>query len=158
MGFNGLKKRLYLYLIAAEAAPMGLFAIPYDIQAIRTEEHMAGEKVTRILRAKSSFNPEEIAAMSDAEGWDWIYANAKPVKEKLTQVCFTGFSTGEKLELTELAEKANLEVVKRVTKNLAFLCVGENAGPAKLKQANEQGAHVLTKSQFFHLLETGEIL
>ena len=78
---------------------MGLFAIPYDIQAIRTEEHMAGEKVTRILRAKSSFNPEEIAAMSDAEGWDWIYANAKPVKEKLTQVCFTGFSTGEKLEL-----------------------------------------------------------
>ena len=99
MGFNGLKKRLYLYLIAAEAAPMGLFAIPYDIQAIRTEEHMAGEKVTRILRAKSSFNPEEIAAMSDAEGWDWIYANAKPVKEKLTQVCFTGFSTGEKLEL-----------------------------------------------------------
>ena len=48
VGFNGLKKRLYLYLIATEAAPTGIFAIPYANQATRTEEHMAGVKVTRI--------------------------------------------------------------------------------------------------------------
>jgi hypothetical protein len=158
VGFNGLKQHLYPNLKATESVFADLFAIPYDNQATRTEEQMAGEKVTRILRAKSSFTPDEIAAMSDATGWDWIYANAKPVKEKLTQVCFTGFSTAEKSELTLLAEKANLVVVTRVTKNFAFLCAGENAGPAKLKQAKDQGAYVLTKSQFVHLLESGEIL
>jgi len=119
---------------------------------------MASEKVTRILKARSPFSEEEIAAMSDAQGWDWIYVNAKPRKEKLTQVCFTGFSTVDKPELSALAEAANLEVVSSVTKNLAFLCAGENAGPSKLAKARDQGAHILTKQQFIHLLETGEIL
>ena len=65
--------------------------------------------------------------MPDAEIRDWIYANAKPVKEKLTQVCFTGFSTGKKSELTELAEKANLEAVKRVTNQVARRFMGYHA-------------------------------
>lgn len=118
---------------------------------------MAGEKVTRILRAKSPFTPEQIENLSDAQGWEWIYANAKPRKEKQTQVCFTGFSATEKSALTELAQAANLEVVSSVTKGLAFLCAGENAGPAKLKKAIEQGNHVMSKEQFLHLLDTGEI-
>lgn len=118
---------------------------------------MASEKVTRILKAKSPFSVDEIAAMSDAQGWDWIYANAKPRKEKLTQVCFTGFSAADKAELTSLAHAANLEVVGSVTKNLAFLCAGENAGPAKLEKARDQDNHILSKAQFLHLLETGEV-
>ena len=118
---------------------------------------MATEKVTRILKAKSSLSVSEIEAISDAEGWDWIYANAKPRKEKLTQVCFTGFSGTEKIELAGLAESARLEVVGSVTRNLAFLCAGENAGPSKLEKAREQGVHVLSRMQFEHLLETGEI-
>ncbi|WP_439114667.1 BRCT domain-containing protein [Hydrogenophaga sp.] len=118
---------------------------------------MANEKVTRILKAKSPFSADQIAAMTDAVGWDWIYANAKPKKEKLTQVCFTGFAASEKAELSALAQAASLEIVGSVTKNLAFLCVGENAGPAKLEKAREQGNHILTKEQFLHLLETGEL-
>lgn len=118
---------------------------------------MAGEKVTRILRAKNPFTVEQISALSDVQGWEWIYANAKPRKEKLTQVCFTGFSVTEKFELSELAKAANLEVVGSVTKGLAFLCVGENAGPSKLRKAIEQGNHVMSKDQFLHLLDTGEI-
>lgn len=118
---------------------------------------MAGEKVARILRAKSPFSDEEIAAMSDPQGWDWIYANAKPRKDKLSQVCFTGFSVKEKEELRQLASNANLKVVGSVTKNLAFLCCGENAGPAKLQNAREKGCLVLTKDQFLLLLETGEL-
>ena len=118
---------------------------------------MAGERVTRILKAKSPFSAADVEAMSDAYGWDWIYANAKPRKEKLTQVCFTGFSATEKRELTGLAESARIEVVGSVTKNLAFLCTGENAGPSKLEKAREQGVHVLNRKQFEHLLETGEV-
>ena len=118
---------------------------------------MASEKVSRILKAKSPFSAEQISTMSDTEGWDWIYANAKPRKDKLTQVCFTGFSAAEKNQLTALAQTANLEVVSSVTRNLAFLCVGENAGPAKLEKAKEQDNHILSKEQFLHLLETGEV-
>ena len=102
---------------------------------------MASEKVTRILKAKSPFTAQEIAAMTDAQGWAWIYANAKPRKEKLSQICFTGFSAADKTELAALAQAANLETVGSVTKNLAFLCAGENAGPAKLEKAREQGNH-----------------
>jgi NAD-dependent DNA ligase len=118
---------------------------------------MTSEKITRILKAKSPFSSEEVSAMTDAQGWDWIYANAKPKKEKLTQVCFTGFTAVEKAELSALAHAANLEVVGSVTKNLAFLCAGENAGPAKLEKAREQGNHILSKQQFLHLLDTGEV-
>lgn len=118
---------------------------------------MAEEKVTRILRAKSTFTAEQIAVMSDEDGWRWIYANAKPRKEKLTQICFTGFSMSEKAELISLAQAAQLEVVNSVTKGLAFLCTGENVGPAKLQKAITQGNHIMSKEQFLHLLHTGEI-
>lgn len=118
---------------------------------------MAGEQVTRILKARSPFTADQIKEFSDSQGWEWIYANAKPRKEKLTQICFTGFSATEKVELTALAQAAKLEVVSSVTKGLAFLCAGENAGPAKLQKANDQGNHVMSKEQFFHLLNTGEI-
>lgn len=118
---------------------------------------MAGERVTRILKAKSPFNTEQIATMSDAQGWKWIYENAKQRKEKQNQVCFTGFSATEKAELSQLAQAANLEVVGTVTKKLAFLCVGENAGPTKLQKAKEQGNHIMSREQFLHLLDIGEI-
>lgn len=118
---------------------------------------MTGKKVTRILKAKSPFSSQAIEEMSDAQGWDWIYANAKPRKEKLSQICFTGFSAAEKTTLTALAEAAKLEVVGSVTRNLAFLCFGENAGPAKLEKAKAQGNCILNREQFLHLLDTGEI-
>jgi DNA ligase (NAD+) len=118
---------------------------------------MPSEKLVRILKSKSPFSIIEIEAMSEADGWEWVYANAKPRKEKATQVCFTGFSANEKTELATMALASGLEVVSTVTKSLAFLCAGENAGPSKLEKAREQGVHVLTREQFVHLLETGEI-
>jgi NAD-dependent DNA ligase len=118
---------------------------------------MPNEKVTRILKARSAFTLEQIEAMTDSQGWEWIYANAKPKKERRSQVCFTGFSVAEKAALVDAAFNAKLEVVDSVTKNLAFLCAGENAGPVKLAKAKEQGVCILDRSQFVNLLETGEI-
>jgi BRCT domain type II-containing protein len=63
-----------------------------------------------------------------------------------------------RLSFSALAATARLEVVGSITKNLAFVCAGENAGPSKLEKAKEQGVHVLNREQFEHLLETGEIL
>ncbi len=118
---------------------------------------MPSEKLVRILKAKSPFTATEIEALTESECWGWVYANATPVKEKLTQVCFTGFSAVEKAELSALAWESKLEVVNSVTKRLAFLCAGENAGPAKLEKARQQGVLVLSREQFVQLLETGEI-
>ncbi len=118
---------------------------------------MPSEKLTRILKAKSPFSSELIAAMSETEGWDWVYSNAAPRKEKLMQVCFTGFSALEKEELIALAKEHRLTVATSVTKDLAFLCTGANAGPAKIAKSKEQGVTLLTRRQFEYLLETGEV-
>ena len=89
---------------------------------------MPSEKLARILKAKSPYTSEEIEAMSDIDGWNWVYANTKKNVEKLSQICFTGFNAKEKTILTTIATESKLEVVPSVTKNLAFLCAGENAG------------------------------
>lgn len=119
---------------------------------------MENEKLRRILKAKSEFTDDEIERMTDSEGWAWVY-NQKPksIKKKVDQICFTGFSPSEKSELSNIAEKANLEVVKSVTKNLSFLCIGDNAGPSKLQKARAQKVIIMRRAQFENLINTGEL-
>ncbi len=117
---------------------------------------MLSEKVTRILK-KRGLSSELISSMSENAAWDYVYQSAEPKKEKVVEVCFTGFSDSEKSELAQLATAARLRVVTRVTKSLSFLCAGENAGPMKLEQAKEQQAIVMSRRQFEHFLQTGEI-
>jgi BRCT domain type II-containing protein len=117
---------------------------------------MLSEKLLRILKAKSPFSAEEIGRLTEKEGWDWVYSLAKP-KEKLLQICFTGFSAEKKEQLQALATEAGLHVTKIVTKELAFLCTGENAGPSKVEKARKQNVVIFTREQFELFLETGEI-
>ena len=60
---------------------------------------MAGEKVTMILRSRTELSDQQIADMSDAEGWQLIYS-LKPQKSQIqkipNQICFTGFSPSDK--------------------------------------------------------------
>src|ERR1700742_4520158 len=96
---------------------------------------MPSQKLTRILLSKSEFSAEQIGHMTDAEGWRWVYDNKAPAKEKQFEVCFTGFSEADKASLSQLAVDAGFLVVGSVTKGLSLLCVGQNAGPAKLAKA-----------------------
>lgn len=122
---------------------------------------MAGEKITRILLAKSDLSSDQIAAMSDREAWGWLYAHFPPKTkrhEKNTQqICFSGFSAAERKQLEDEAERVHLEVVKTVTHSLRYLVTGPNAGPAKLQKAKEQEVILLTAEQFQAMLETGEL-
>jgi len=120
---------------------------------------MPSEKLARILRAKSPFSEEQISQMTDAEGWGWVYANNPPTKRKRsgTEVCFTGFGASEKQSLIRLATDAGLIVVTGVTEKLSMLCIGPNAGPAKLDKAKKRGVPLLTLEQFNLFLETGEL-
>ena len=121
---------------------------------------MAGEKVTMILRSKTNLSDEQIEQMSDAEGWQLIYT-LKPqksqIQKKANQICFTGFSPSDKDRLGCLAVTHGLDVVKSVTQSLAYLITGANAGPAKLKKAEEKDVVIMNEEQFGKFLDDGEI-
>ena len=126
-------------------------------EVLLKEEGGMSEKLTRILKAKSQFTSEQISRMTEADGWKWVYSQSAPRKDKLPQICFTGFSDAVKEELGAMAEVAKLEVVKSVTKSLMFLCAGENAGPSKLDKAKSQQVIILSRQQFIDLTESGEV-
>lgn len=117
------------------------------------------DRVRRILRSKSPFSADQIDGMTDAEGWAWIYAHKPAPKSTpaVPQVCFTGFLTAEKAELTRAAQAAGIRVVQSVTVGLSWLCAGSDPGPAKLAKAEERGKQVISREQFEHLLATGEV-
>lgn len=121
---------------------------------------MSSEKVAKILLAKSNFTAEEIAKMTDKEGWAWIYSQTPNKKrtEKLLQVCFSGFSDPEKKILVDKAIASNFEVHGSVTKDLFMLCIGDNPGPSKIKKALAQNVHLVNKDMFYHFIETGEMI
>lgn len=118
---------------------------------------MASDKPTMILRSKSDLSSEEIEVLSDAEAWKLIYSiRTVKAKDNRLQVCFTGFGTSKKEELTNLAHDNRFKVVASVTKKLDYLVGGENAGPKKIEKAESQGVQFLNEVQFTHLVETGE--
>ena len=97
---------------------------------------MVSEKVRRSLGSRGApFTDEEIEDMSDQEGWAWIYASRPPKQDKaFPEICFTGFGASRKAELQGIAKGCGFKCVTDVTKNLRFLCTGEDPGPVKLKK------------------------
>lgn len=73
------------------------------------------------------------------------------------KICFTGFTSVEKERLGRLAKANDLVVVKSVTRSLAYLVLGPNAGPAKLRDAREQNAIIMNEGQFEKFILTGEL-
>lgn len=114
------------------------------------------DKLLKILRSKTELTEIELESLNEQEGWGIVYSLTVK-KEKLNEVCFTGFSPSEKNEITIIAEKNNFHVAKSVTTNLNFLCYGENAGPSKINKAEKQGAIILNREEFCKLIETGEL-
>lgn len=73
------------------------------------------------------------------------------------QILFTGFPAAQRTALEGRATDAGLHVAKTVTQGLQFLCVGPNAGPAKVRKARAQSAYIVDQVQLIALLETGEL-
>jgi BRCT domain type II-containing protein len=118
---------------------------------------MISDRVKRILIAKDApFTEEEMENMSDREAWAWIYSISPPKKSQdLPEICFTGFGASRKAELQGVAKERGFRCVTRVTKDLAFLCAGENAGPTKIKEAAIQGVPIISEEEFM-LKEPGK--
>ena len=122
---------------------------------------MAGELPTRILRAISDLSESDIRELSDSAAWRLIYS-LKPrtgsrQKDNRPQICFSGFSASERTSLEVYADEHGFHVAKSVTMNLSYLVAGDNCGPKKLESALAQEVTVLDKTEFLHLVATGEV-
>jgi NAD-dependent DNA ligase len=108
---------------------------------------------------------EQVAdAASLQQRLDFHAANAPPPlpdrkrnPDRLPEICFTGFKKEEKGRLVAIAQAAGMYVRPSVTRDLMFLCCGDNAGPKKLAKARKLGVILLTAAQFTTLAETGEV-
>ena len=104
---------------------------------------MPSEKLTRILRSRSPFAPEQIEGMSESEGWAWVYGHASPRKEHLPSVCFTGFAQGDRDKLSALARDAHLERGDVGQQVAVVLVRGGECGRCEARQGEGERDHPL---------------
>lgn len=104
-------------------------------------------RIDRILRTLEGGLPDNI----DVFDVDF----AKETAHEELEICFTGFSSKLKSELSEKAASRGMKVRANVTQNLDFLCCGDNAGPSKINKAHYVGAIAISEEQFADLLEHG---
>jgi NAD-dependent DNA ligase len=85
------------------------------------------------------------------------YVPAPPKVESRPEICFTGFPKVQRSVLEHLASDHQMAVKKDVTKGLAFLCCGPNAGPAKVAKARDRGCLIIDEPGLKMMLDTGEL-
>jgi DNA ligase (NAD+) len=117
---------------------------------------MLSQKVSSILKTKG-FTEDQLSTMTESDAWDHVYRLSPPKKDKLPEICFTGFQDDELPELHGRTMAANLKVVTTVTVGLRYLCTGPSPGPSKLAKAAKQGVIVVTGEEFERLVSTGEL-
>lgn len=118
---------------------------------------MPSDKVIQILLSQTDLHPEQIRELTEPQAWRLVYSIPKPARDQRLQVCFTGFGATRRAELSALAVDGGLRVVTAVTRDLALLVCGSNAGPSKLQKAGAQGATILDEREFGEFMATGEI-
>lgn len=111
----------------------------------------------RLDRVVGTITSEDTGEIADPQSWARsVSAGIRPHAANLAadlpllagqEVLITGFAAAERERLEYLADAAGMIVRKSVTQNLAYLVAGSRAGPAKLVQATERGAQILTPEQ-----------
>jgi len=65
-----------------------------------------------------------------------------------SSILFIGFSNEEIKILTEQSENCHLTVKNRLSNNLSFICLSENAAQKRIEKAKNYSAIILTKNEF----------
>lgn len=73
------------------------------------------------------------------------------------EIAFTGFGEAERKNLESMARDSGMVVRKSIAKNLEFLCTGPRPSGTKVAEASAKGCTILSREQFFSLIETGEL-
>ncbi len=110
-----------------------------------------------ILRSNArELTRDQIDSMSRAQAQAYYWTNKdvwksnKPKDERKT-ICFTGFLISEKDALNRIANDKGFKVVETVIRGLDYLVTGPNAGPSKLKKAQEQKTRIIGMGEFISL-------
>ena len=85
------------------------------------------------------------------------YTPPPPTVDTRPEICFTGYPKVQRSALETLANEYRMAVKKDVTKGLAFLCCGPNAGPAKVARARDRGCLIIDEPGLRMMLGTGEL-
>ena len=85
------------------------------------------------------------------------YVPPPPRVDTRPEICFTGFPRVQRSVLEDMVIGREMAVKKDVTKGLAFLCCGPNAGPAKVARARERGCLIIDEPGLKTMLDTGEL-
>lgn len=111
----------------------------------------------RLDRVVGQVTSEDTGEIADPQEWARSVsggarqhaANLVPSLPPLAgrEVLVTGFAAAERERLERLAIDAGMIVRKSVTQNLTYMVAGSRAGPAKLAQATERGAEIITPEQ-----------
>lgn len=117
-----------------------LDTLPRTFRKDRVQEYLDGEDLLLLDAAPPAPEPSHKAQ-----------ADTRP------QILFTGFKAGDRERLEMLSAENGFRVMKTAGKTLAVLCIGYNAGPAKVEAAREAGAFIVTEEQLQNLILTGEI-
>ncbi|MBC7391478.1 MAG: hypothetical protein H7329_19930 [Opitutaceae bacterium] len=122
-----------------------------------SQNRIISDRLYSILKSKTSLTDNEINQLTEKEGWEVIYSIPRKPRKAKIEICFTGFNPEDKTYLTNIAHNYGLHVTGSVTKGLTFLCCGDNPGNVKLKTAKEQSSFIITKQEFFDLIESGDL-
>jgi len=68
-------------------------------------------------------------------------------------ISFLGFSEEEVKILSDKAKNCNLIVKNRLSSNLSFICVSENASPKRVEKTKEYSGTLLTKNEFIKIFD-----
>lgn len=101
--------------------------------------------------------PQKLRDLLRGYGGQQLRQKKRAAAQTAMEILFTGFPKDRRAELEALATSAGMVVRKTVTANLHLLCIGTNAGPSKIADAQQRGVMLLDETQFRHLLETGEV-
>jgi hypothetical protein len=127
--------------------------------AKRDAVYMTGFDLDR--RAERTFRLDRVLTWRSDPGRIFGRSALPPVRRVLypngngPEILFTGFSADQKDEFQGHAARAGFTVRASVTQNLAFLCVGPKAAPAKTERARERGAKVINLEEFETMLVKG---
>ncbi|MDO6525422.1 hypothetical protein Q4519_06965 [Motilimonas sp. 1_MG-2023] len=69
-------------------------------------------------------------------------------KNKKPEIFFSGLWREDREYYEDMAQIFGFKVVKSMTKNVAYLCCGVNAGPKKIEEANARGITIMDTSEF----------
>jgi BRCT domain type II-containing protein len=114
----------------------------------------------KVLMIMAKHEIAVIPGMSEKQAWDAVYYKTKKsVKPRsAVSICFTGFTAEIGKTLKDTAIDRGWSVNVSVAKSTTHLCCGENAGPKKIETARSQGVKIISREDFEHMMETGEIL